>query len=124
MGVGYTVRCESCGWHKDILIGSGMLPPENFREGILEGCFGKDAKQYLEDNPEADFIVEQVPYGCRCGYVTSFSEVIFYSDKGKVRTGSHRCCRCSAKLRKNSWGSGSCYRCGGRLSLTETMMWD
>ena len=124
MGIGYTVRCESCGWTKDVLIGSGMLPPDNFRKGILEGDFGQDAKKYLENNPEADFLVEQVPYGCKCGYVTSFSEVIFYSDSGKIRMGSHRCCHCGAKMRRNNWGSGSCWKCGGKLSMLETIMWD
>ena len=124
MGVGYTVRCESCGWSKDVLIGSGMLPPEHFREYILNGDFGQDAKEYLENNPDAGYLVEQIPYGCKCGYVTSFSEVIFYSDSGKIRMDSHRCCHCRAKMRRNNWGSGSCWKCGGKLSMLETIRWD
>ena len=124
MGVGYTVSCDKCGIKKEVLIGSGFLPPENFRDDILEGRFGLDPKEYLEEHPDAEFYVEQVPYGCSCGYVSSFSEVTFYIDNGKIAMGSHRCSQCGKRMRKNFWGSGKCWKCGSKLSMMETILWD
>ena len=58
MGVGYRVHCMNCGYYRDILIGGGMLPPEHFREPILEGHFGQDAKEILEEHPDWHYYIE------------------------------------------------------------------
>ena len=47
MGIGYIIECERCGNSKEIDIGSGMLPPEHFKEPILKGEFGQDAAEML-----------------------------------------------------------------------------
>ena len=125
MGVGFDVICEKCGNRKTVLIGGGMLLPQEFRDDILEGRFGQDAREILREHPDWHFWIDNQPFSCSCGYVTGFAVVIFITDDGRqIRCDRHRCSQCGKVLRANSWGKGICWKCGGRMERYESMMWD
>jgi len=125
MGAGYTLACTSCGNYREILIGGGMLPPDHFRDGILEGRYGLDAKEIMEEHPDWGFFIDQQPFSCSCNYVTNFPVVIFYAGDGrKIKCDRHRCSQCGKTLKANSWGKSICWKCGGRMERYHSMMWD
>ncbi len=125
MGVGYVIKCEKCGNSKDILIGSGMIPPQSFKEPILTGEYGQDAAEMLELHPDWEFYIENMPFSCSCNYVTSFPVAIFFTDKReKIRCDRFRCPQCGKVLRANSWGKGICWKCGGPMNRDECILWD
>ncbi len=125
MGVGYKVFCERCGNQKELMLGGGWLPPEHFREAILEGRFGQDAREILTEHPDWPYHIDRQPFSCSCNYLTDFAVVIFRTADGKgIRCDRHRCSQCGKVLRANSWGKGICWKCGGRMERFESMMWD
>lgn len=125
MGAGYRIACNNCGLDKEILIGSGMLLPDVFKDDILEGKFGQDAKAIMEEHPDWDYWIDHRPFSCNCNYVTGFPVVIFITDEGKeIKCDRHRCAKCGKTMRANSWGKGVCWRCGGKLSMYDSLMWD
>ncbi|MBQ3685953.1 MAG: hypothetical protein II933_06305 [Candidatus Methanomethylophilaceae archaeon] len=124
MGVGYLVSCRKCGMSKELMLGMGAIDPNHFRPDILDGKFGEDAKAYLEQNPDAFFLVNHVPYGCSCGYVTEFGEVEFPDRDILIRKKPRKCSNCGKRMKRNNWGSGKCWMCGGDLATMENMMWD
>ena len=104
MGRGDVYYCSSCDYHTTILTGFGFLSMPNhpkIREDILEGRFGERAKRILESEPDAEFYMESVAYGCQCGNIQSKPIVRIYSpSKGKkYRQGAQRCDRCGKRMR-------------------------
>lgn len=124
MGEGYLLKCEKCGTSKQLMLGMGMRDPRAFLPDIMGGKYGEDAKEYLEQNPDAFFLVGHVPYGCSCGYVTTFAEVAFPDRDVLIRRKPHRCSNCGKKMRRNSMGTGRCWKCGGKLIELQNIMWD
>ena len=102
-----------------------MLLPERFRDAILEGRYGLDAKEILEEHPDWGFFIDHQPFSCKCGYVTGFPVVIFIADDDRrIRCDRHRCSKCGKVMRANSWGNGICWKCGGRMERIQSLMWD
>ena len=125
VGVGYVMVCQKCGNGKTLYEGCGYIPPESFKDDILEGRFGQDAKEIMEEHPEWPFLVEQEPFSCRCNYITSFTVVSFLADDGtEIRCDRHRCSQCGKVLRANSKGKGICWKCGGPMIASHRIFWD
>ncbi|MBE6518259.1 MAG: hypothetical protein E7Z70_01775 [Thermoplasmata archaeon] len=120
------IHCERCGTLKeDVLIGGGMIPPENLRQEIMEGRFGLDAKEIMLEHPDWPYYVDHLPFSCSCNYKTSFPVVVFFTDDGKeIRCDRHRCSKCGKVMRADSWGEPICWKCGGHVTIIPTMLWD
>ena len=125
MGIGYTLICRNCGYSKEILTGGGLLGPDSFKDDILRGKFGKEAKDCLEQHPDGLSMIDYRPFSCKCGYITGLPVVVIRTKDGKeIECKKHRCSQCGKIMKADSCGNRTCWKCGGLLTISDDILWD
>ena len=105
MGQSYTYICRTCGKDKDLTIGAYGCKgwDKKTQTEILEGKYGKKAKDALSNNPKSLYHFQSDICICECGYVGSYDSLII---RGKEPVDfpiffqtMHRCPWCRKMLR-------------------------
>ena len=81
MGRGLVYRCPNCGKEYHVLVGSGFVFPEVYRETllrVLNGEYGVRLQNEIKTSPFAAIDAEYHLYVCRCGWwETDFGLSVF-----------------------------------------------
>ena len=151
MGIGRTMKCSKCGYHKTFYLGSGMGFPQEYKKVVMKirkGTYGKELQNFFENYPGAVVNAETELYQCPgCNYLQADHNLSLYVHKqgqppengywikyldfnqeySYVRSYAHKCPKCRQRMRHitDSTSPVPCPECGELLEEDLGMMrWD
>lgn len=131
MGKGVLIKCKSCGHCEDFLTGVGLMAIKEgnkIRKKLVNGGFGVQFKEILNNYPEAHINWEHAVYHCGdCGSYKGKYYIRVHAE-GIEKTKVYLCNRCKKKMQKASLidvlNIDTCPKCGSSELLKECMYWD
>lgn len=125
MGQIIQVRCETCGFQKDVFVGGGLRDCE--WETVLETLpeEGKHAlRQAVHDGAGQVFVTRKL-YACPSCKAVYALPVVSYTLEGRTQELYGNCPRCGSSGGSPEEGAViHCPGCGGELALRHTGNWD
>ncbi len=126
MGEEYTYICKGCGKDVQLVMGpyncKGWGDKQSVSE-ILDGRYGKKAKEVYESHPHRNFHFQADIFQCGCGYIKSYDSLVIHEDvvidPEIFFFQEHRCPRCRKPMERlpDFPFDATCPKCGDRMVM-------
>lgn len=151
MGTGLIVKCNTCKFKESYHLGAGMMFPnvyKNLVEEVRSGRYGKEWREFFEENDGAAINAEKQLYQCpSCNRLKLDYDKSLYKSKSNTppedgywcywrnpcneyklfKRFIHYCPKCKIEMRRIEICKDTnipCPRCGNELTQNNNVSWD